>query len=310
MPLHLLLNRIEDIDRINQREDRNNTPIFTELVVRIDLDTDLNTNHDDADKEAGNGTDKITDARWRSFLESCFNLIASLKENTLQSWITIRCFSRGDSLSQRLICAFEYHKGMVDFVCSDLPGPIIQKVNDNDLGFAEIAPYVNKMGPWILEYVPILRPYFYRYPNITEISLPYWSWTIVEDYFSMLADPSSYVTTISYYREQYYRILRVANKLEAIWSQIPHCNIEKQISLILPFRHYHIRNVMQKFPSCRRIGILKDNPDTNPAELLERFQMQYHIEKIILYVPLLNASGNTIAYPTIPNISYLTYTKE
>ena len=66
----------------------------------------------------------------------------------------------------------------------------------------------------------------YVYPNITEVSLPYWNWQIlVKDYFDMLISESCYITTISYYHT--YRLGRMASKLEEAWAQIPFWKYEQ-----------------------------------------------------------------------------------
>ena len=289
-PLHLILPRIEDISTIASVHG------YPDLNIHIPA------------------PDDIADGHWSLFLQCCFDLIARLRENSLHSKVMIRCCYPHQNW-YRIIYYFRYDTGTIDFEC-DLPGPMLvetlgmnhRKIIDSDLGFSAVAPYINKMGPWILEYVPILQSAFYIYPSIIEVTLPYWSWTIVNNYFEMLVSPSCYITTISYYREQRCRLWRMSSKLEEVWHQIPSGN--KRVSLILPFYENFIHNVIRTFPSCWGIGVYIDGTDTSfrPEIVANRIRCQHGIQRITFYVPKCDAFKNPIVYPVIPNVSYLTYT--
>ena len=181
-PLHLILSQIEDIPTIPVSH------CFPDLNVHID------------------GPKGNADEYWRLFLRYCFDLIARLKENSIRSSVIIRC-RYPYQYKYRGLYYFRYDTGTIDFDCSDdivvdslvmnqpqitdsdLPmqgGPVGSSQLPKDLGFSAVAPYVNKMGPWMLEYMPVLKSAPYTYPNITEVSLPYWRQILVIDYFDML----------------------------------------------------------------------------------------------------------------------------
>ena len=270
--------------------------------------------------------ENMTDEHWHLFLRYCFDLIYRLGKaserqaseeqgNVIRSKVLIQCHSH--SRNYRLIYYFMYDTGTIDFECRDLPGPLLQRVRDSDLGFSYIAPYVNKMGPWILEYAPILRSAFYLYPSITEVSLPYWSQTILLDYFGMLISPSCYITTLSYYRDRMDRLMNVSTKLEEVWREIPFMtvtgsiDVRKKVSLILPFDEGFLHNVINRFPSCHAIGVFIGLMTTFQPEIIaNRIQSRYGIQQITFYVPRYDTSKNLIVYPVVPNISYRTYTLE
>ena len=147
-PLHLILSQIEDIATIPVSH------FFPDLNVHVD------------------GPRGNADEHWRLFLQYCFDLIARLKENSLRSSVTIRCrYPHQDKY--RGLYYFRYDTGTIDFDCSDsiyvdtltMSQP---QITDSDLGFSAVAPYVNKMGPWMLEYVPdvaihpLCIPQYYR----------------------------------------------------------------------------------------------------------------------------------------------------
>ena len=146
-PLYLILTQIEDIPTISFSH------CFPDLNVHIDA-------------PKGNA-----DEYWRLFLRYCFDLIARLKENSLRSSVIIRCrYPYQDKY--RGLYYFRYDTGTIDFDCSDsiyvdsltmnhpqitdsdLPmqgGPVGSSQLPKDLGFSAVAPYINKMGPWMLE---------------------------------------------------------------------------------------------------------------------------------------------------------------
>ena len=287
-PLHLILSQIEDIATIPVSH------CFPDLNVHID------------------GPNGNADEHWRLFLQYCFDLIARLKENSLRSSVTIRCRYPHQN-KYRGLYYFRYDTGTIDFDCSDsiyvdtltMSQP---QITDSDLGFSAVAPYVNKMGPWMLEYVPMSQSAPYAYPNITEASLPRWNWIIIRAYFEMLVSSSCYITTISYYHT--YRLGRMASKLEEEWVQIPSGNMNKQISLILPFHENFLHNVISKFPSCQHIGVLIDTTPFQPEVVANRIRSQYGIQEITLYVPICDATNKPIVYPVIPNVSYFRHIQD
>lgn len=303
-PLHLILPQIEDIATISFSH------FFPDLNVHIDA-------------PKGNA-----DEYWRLFLYYCFDLIARLRENSRRSSVIIRCCYPHQN-KYRGLYYFRYDTGTIDFDCADyivvdalvmnqpqitdadLPmqgGPVGSPRLPKDLGFSYIAPYINRMGPWILDYLPLLKSAPSVYPNITEISMPHWSWNIIRTYFDMLVSESCYITTISYYREQKFRLERMIHKLNEVWHQIPSGGMNKQVSLILPFHEDFLHNVISKFPSCRHIGIYIDSTNTSfqPEIVVSRIRCYYGIQQITFYVPSCDISKN----PVIPDVSYFRYKQD
>ena len=102
----------------------------------------------------------------------------------------------------------------------------------------------------------------------------------------------------------------MASKLEEEWVQIPSGNMNKQISLILPFHENFLHNVISKFPSCHHIGVLIDTTPFQPEVVANRIRSQYGIQEITLYIPSCDATNKPIVYPVIPNVSYFKHIQD